>query len=76
MSEFEVKTRKFNIDYIRKQLRTKGAKAANWPGAPLSHFEVTGPMADVLRAQLADGTLKLVERPKPSGYTASFVCLP
>jgi len=69
--------RKANIAHIKKALRTAGAKQANWPGAPLSHFSVIGEELRVLQAMIADGSVRIVERPKANpAYTATFVCLP
>jgi len=69
--------RKSNIDHIKKVIKRADAKRAGWPGAPLSHFSVTGPEIEVLRKQIADGSLRVVDRPKANPkYTATFVCLP
>lgn len=66
------------IAYIRKCLKTRGAKDGNWPGAPLGHFSVIGDDIVVLREMIADESVVVVERPRKTdpSRTATFICLP
>lgn len=70
--------RQLNIEHIRKVMRRREAKTYNWPGAPLGHFSCIGVEAEVLREQIADGSVIVVERPRITNpaLIATFICLP
>jgi hypothetical protein len=38
-----------------------------WPGAPLSHFPITGGSPAILGKMIAEGTLVRIEKPKSGG---------
>lgn len=70
-------TRKGIIDHIKKVMKRKDAKAFNWPGAPVAHFDITNGELAAIREMASEGLLTIVERPKANpAYTATFVCLP